>query len=297
MAKRRTKSSAAAALEELDALIQAGAWEAAREPALALVKQYPTAPGVMERSLHVLRQLQQWQPLIDLLLEARNRYQLWPDGSDLLIGQSLVELEQWDQAVPYLQLALEQPENGPWAHHFLGKALRHLGRIDEALTHQRQAAALLPDFPWAPFEAAQLLLDLQQPRLAVLELQEARRRHGSPNPVMEEQWTQLQHLALLSQVEQHQAQGQITEAFAVLRQAMVQAPDDSALNAKLAELLASPQPVADGSAVDQTIDVIALDLELAKIELLLDQLEERLTQQQQAVPSDQASTEGEISYL
>ena len=114
---------------------------------------------------------------------------------------------------------------------------------------------------------------------------------------MEEQWDQLQHLALLSQVEQHQAQGQITEAFAVLRQAMAQAPDDADLNAKLAELLASPQPVVDGSAVEQTIDVTTFDLELSKIEMLLDQLEERLTQQQQAVPSDQASTDGEISYL
>ena len=204
MGKRRTKASVAAALQELDALIQAGDWEAAREPALALFKQHPTTPGVIERSMHVLRQLQQWQPLIDLLLEARNRYQLWPDGSDLLIGQSLVELGQWDQATPYLLLAVDQPEHAPWAHHFIGKALRHTGQIEEALTHQRQAVALLPDFPWAPFEAAQLHLELQQPRLAVLELQEARRRHGSPNAVMEEQWQKLQPLVLLNRVEQLQ---------------------------------------------------------------------------------------------
>ena len=69
MTKRRTKASAAAALQELDVLIQAGDWEAAREPALALFKQHPTAPGVIERGMHVLRQLHQWQPLIDLLIE------------------------------------------------------------------------------------------------------------------------------------------------------------------------------------------------------------------------------------
>ena len=125
MSKRRTKASATNAIQKLDALIQAGDWEAASEPALLLFKQYPTTPGVMERSMHVLRQVEQWQLLVDLLIEARNRYQLWPYGSDLLIGQSLVELEQWDQAIPYLQLALAQPEHAPWAHHFFGKALRH----------------------------------------------------------------------------------------------------------------------------------------------------------------------------
>ena len=132
MAKRRTKASAAAALQALDELIQAGDWEVARESVLGLFKQHPTTPGVIERSMHVLRQLQQWQPLIDLLLEARNRYQLWPDGSDLLIGQSLVE---WTlgSGGPYLQLAIDQPEHAPWAHHFLGKALRHRP-FEEALT-------------------------------------------------------------------------------------------------------------------------------------------------------------------
>ena len=295
MSKRRTKASATNAIQKLDALIQAGDWEAASEPALLLFKQYPTTPGVMERSMHVLRQVEQWQLLVDLLIEARNRYQLWPYGSDLLIGQSLVELEQWDQAIPYLQLALAQPEHAPWAHHFFGKALRHTGRIEEALTHQRQAEAMLPDFPWAPFEAAQLLIELQQMRLAVLELQEARRRHGSPNPVMEEQWVQLQHLVLLSKVEQHQEQGQISEAFAVLRRAMAQAPDDPALNAKVCELLALPQRAVDGSVVEKEIDVTALDVELGKIELMLDQLEEQLTRDEE-ISSIKASPEEEISY-
>lgn len=296
MSKQRTKASDVNAIQELDALIQAGDWEAASEPALLLFKQYPTTPGVMERSMHVLRQAEQWQLLVDLLIEARNRYQLWPYGCDLLVGQSLVELEQWDQAIPYMQLALAQPEHAPWAHHFFGKALRHTGRLEEALEHQRLSAEQLPDFPWAPFEAAQLLLELQRPGLAVLELQEARRRHGVPNPVMEEQWNQLRHLVLLSQVEEHQAQGQIPEAFAVLRQAMTQAPDDAALNAKLAVLLALPKPAIDGSADDQSIDVTALDVELSKIELLLDQLEEQMTREQETL-STQASPKADISYL
>ena len=122
---------------------------------------------------------------------------------------------------------------------FLGKALRHSGRLEETLEQQRLAAEQLPDFAWAPFEAAQVLMELEQPRLAVLELQEARRRHGEPNPVIEEQWQKLQPLVLLNRVEQLQAAGSITEAFAVLRQAMAQAPEDEALSSKLMELLAA----------------------------------------------------------
>ena len=198
--------------------------------------------------------------------------------------------------MPYLELALQQPEHASWAHHFFGKAQRHLGLIDDALRHQRQATESLSDFPWAPFEAAQLLLELQQPRLAVLELQEARRRHGKPNPVIEKQWDQLQHQVLLSQVEQHQTQGQITEAFALLRQAMIQSPDDSALNDKLAELLFLLQPPSDKGAVEKNVDLNALDVELCKIEIMLDQLEERLMGQQETSPIS-ISPVGENSYI
>ena len=295
MAKRRRKASAADALQELDALTQAGDWEAAREPALALFKHYPTTPGVIERSIHVLRQLQQWQRLIDLLLEARNRYQLWPDGSDLLIGQSLVELEQWDQAIPYLQLALDQPEDAPWAHHFFGKALRHLNRIDEALTHQQKAVALLPDFPWAPFEVAQLLMEMQKPRLAVLELQEARRRHGSPNPVIEEQWQKAQPLVLLNRVDQLQVEGKVTEAFALLRQAMLLTPDDEVLSVKLIELLISQSKSPETSSVENRIEVSLLEQELNQIEVLLDQLESQVSGE--LMQDSSSLSDMEISYV
>ena len=189
-----TTSSLTAALQELDGLIQQQQWPAARAAADGLLAKAPTTPGVIERAILVLRQLEDWRALTDLLLEARNKFQLWPSGSDLLMGQGMVELSQWAQAVPYLELAASQNVDGGWPHHFLGKALRHGGRLEEALEQQRLASEQLPDFAWAPFEAAQVLMELERPRLAVLELQEARRRHGAPNPVIEEQWQKLQPL-------------------------------------------------------------------------------------------------------
>ena len=111
----------------------------------------------------------------------------------------------------------------------------------------------------------------------MLELQEARRRHGAPNDVIEAQWQTLQPLVLLNRVEQLQAAGSVTEAFGVLRQAMAQAPDDDALNAKLMELLAAQVEPAVASASDSVVDVNAFEQELNQIEALLDQLEAQVT--------------------
>lgn len=270
MAKSRNLSTA---LQELDALIQSQQWQEARPVAESLVQRAPTAVGVIERAILVLRQLEDWAALTQLLTTARNRYQLWPLGSDLMMGQAMVELGEWSKAIPYLELAQEQEDSSGWAQHFLGKAMRHTGRLEEALALQQQASELLPNFAWAPFEAAQVLLELKQPRRAVLELQEARRRHGDANPVMEEQWQRLQPVVLGERVKQLGAEGNTTEAFAVLRQAMALAPEDEALNELLMQLITSQ---AIGGA--PTGDLSALEQELNAIEALLDQLESQAQQ-------------------
>ena len=123
----------ATCLKELDHLIQQQQWLAARAAAESLVESAATTPGVIERAMLVFRQLEDWNALINLLLEVRNRYQLWPIGSDLLMGQAMVEIEKWDQAIPYLELAVSQDIDEGWPHHFLGKALRHTGRLEESL--------------------------------------------------------------------------------------------------------------------------------------------------------------------
>ena len=291
-----TTSAFTVALQELDGLIQQQQWHEARAAADALVTQAPTTPGVIERAMLVLRQLEDWRGSTALLLE-RQQIPAVAAGQRPVDGPGMVELSQWAQAVPYLELALSQEVDGGWPHHFLGKALRHSGRLEEALEQQRLAADQLPDFAWAPFEAAQVLMELEQPRLAVLELQEARRRHGAPNSVIEEQWHKLQPLVLLNRVEQLQTAGSITEAFAVLRQAMAHAPEDEALSAKLMELLAAQSEPADGSAVDSKVDVNALEQELIQIEWLLDQLEAQSSHQPPAPQAAPALADGEMTYL
>lgn len=286
MSKRQSLNKT---LLQLDELTQAQRWQEARPVAEALVEQAPTTPGVIERALLVLRQLEDWPALTQLLLRARNQYQLWPPGSDLSMGQGMLEQGQWSKAIPYLELALEQEASAGWSQHFLGKAFRHTGRLEEALELQRQASAILPEFAWAPFEACQLLMELKQPSQAVLELQEARRRHGATNAVMEEQWQRLQPVVLQERVEQLIAAGESTEAFALLRQAMALAPEDEGLNQLLTRLLLSSgaQPPAGEPADAESV----LEHELNAIETLLDQLEAQ-AQRQAALVSD-----AELSYL
>ena len=156
-----TTSALTAALQELDSLIQQQQWPSSCGCRCTRRQSADHAGGDWQAML-VLRQLEDWQALAAAIGGAQ-QIQLWPLGSDLLMGRGMVELSQWAQAVPYLELALSQEVDGGWPHHFLGKALRHSGRLEEALEQQRLAAEQLPDFAWAP-EAAQVLMELEQPR-------------------------------------------------------------------------------------------------------------------------------------
>ena len=270
-------------LQRLDHAIQAQEWETARPLADTIGAQRPTTPGVLERVILVLRQQEDWPALVDQLLLARNQYQLWPAGSDLLMGQAMVELGEWQKAIPYLDIALEQEPNAGWSHHFLGKALRHVGRLEEALAYQQQASRILETFAWAPFEAAQVLIELKRPREAALELQEARRRDGGNDLVIEEQWQRLQPTILAERVEQLITAENITEAFSVLRHAFSLAPDDEDLNQLLTQLLEMPQR-EDASS----INLMAIEQEMNAIEKLLDQLEAQ---------AQSTLDPGELTYL
>ena len=132
------------------------------------------------------------------------------------------------------------------------------------------AAEQLPEFA-GPFEAAQVLIELEQPRMAILELQ-VLADVTEFNVVIEDQWQKLQPLVLLLRVEQLQAEGN-ADALAVLRQAMLQIPEDEALNAKLIELLLSQSSSVTHSDNDHEVDVFAMEKELKKIESMLDLLE------------------------
>ena len=205
------------------------------------------------------------------------------------MGQGMVELGKWSESIPYLELAVAQDSSSGWAHHFLGKAMRHTGHLKIALTHQQQASERLPEFPWAPFECAQLFLEQGQSKLAILEMQEARRRSGETNEVIETEWQKLKPVVILEQADQLIDAGHISEAFSVLRQAMLQDPDNSNLSDRLLQLIS-----ADGSdhgpAQQSGFDAAALlDQELTEIEVLLDQLEGK--------PSSAHSTDDEVAFV
>jgi tetratricopeptide (TPR) repeat protein len=262
-------------LRQLDALIEQQNWHDATPKALALFEAKPTTPGVLEKAVVVLREQGAWQQLSELLLKARNRYGLWPSGSDLQLGQALLEQGEPSQACPLLEQALEESDCQAWAHHFLGKALRQLDQLEPALEHQRQAAELLPTFAWAPFEAAQLLLSLQRPGEALIELHEGRRRAGSAGePAIEALWHELQPTAALLRVDVLLEQGDVAAAMGQLRPLLSSRGDDAAVQKRLTAVLALQQPPApSGDLSPQEQELEAIKSELRSIELLLDALE------------------------
>ena len=126
-------------VQELDALIAAQNWDEASPLAQDLMDETPLTPGVLERLAQVLRGQEDWEALMDVLMRSRNRYQLWPQGSDLLMGQGMVELGRWSESIPYLELAVAQDSMSGWAHHFLGKRMAWVFQrlLSERPNHER----------------------------------------------------------------------------------------------------------------------------------------------------------------
>jgi tetratricopeptide (TPR) repeat protein len=205
------------------------------------------------------------------------------------MGQGMVELGRWSESIPYLELALAQDSLTGWAHHFLGKAMRYTGHLQDSLSHQQTASEQLPEFPWAPFEAGQILLELGQAKLAIVEIKEARQRCGESNEVIEAEWKKLKPVVILEQVDQLILAGKTNKAFSVLRQAMLQNPGHSALDERLMQLITADNSDC-GTSEHSGFDAAAfLDQELNEIEILLDQLEGK--------PSSAQSTDDEVAFV
>lgn len=260
---------------EVDQLIATQQLDRAVSLAEELFVQAPSKPGVLERMILVLRQSEQWARLCEVLMQARNRFQLWPQGSDLLMGQGMLELGRFEQARPFLEQALTEPSTEAWANHFYGKVLRRAGEFDAALKHQMAASAQLPEFAWAPFEAAEILVELKRESEAVLELMEARRRLGeTSNLVIETLWQRLQPVVVRDQIDRLIESGELEAAHNLLRKQLIQTPDCPDLSQRLARLL--QEESSQTKQQNQTaVDLNQLDAELRTIELLLDALEER----------------------
>jgi predicted Zn-dependent protease len=253
----------------VDRAIKAGALADAQTQLEALMERHPTQPGVLERMVMVLRQQEQWPAVQELLLEARNRYGLWPDGSDLLLGQSLVEQGQMEGARAYLETACLE-EDASWAHHFLGKVLRSCGELEAALEQQQLASEALPGFLWAPYEAAELLWQLGRPVEALLEAKEAQRRSGPVDrALMEALLEQLQPAQALLVVERCLEQGDQAGAERALRQGLREHPQEALLLARAGELLRESEP----DLGDERLD--GIERELNAMEALLDALEQQ----------------------
>ena len=222
-----------------------------------------------------LRQQERWPAVQQLLLEVRNRYQIWPKGSDLLMGQSLLEQGKSVDALTYLEGAVQDAEPG-WAHHFLGKALRQQERYEEALEQQREAIYYLEDFAWAPFEAAELLVLLGRKVEAAVEVLEAQRRSagqeadqgGAIDQLLEE----LRPALLTIEAEQLLEQGESDEALQVIREGLIADPDSPELQRLVMRCAKGASNGYSGSDEDQ--DPCAT--ELATIELMLDAFEAQL---------------------
>ena len=88
-----------AALQNLDSLIASHQWAEAVPLAEQLMARVLQTPIVLERCIQSLRGQEDWEALMDLLMRSRNRYLLWPHGSDLLMGQAMIELGKWSESI------------------------------------------------------------------------------------------------------------------------------------------------------------------------------------------------------
>ena len=263
-------------LQQLDQLIAAQAWPQAKPLATALFDANPTGLGVLERAVMVLRELGEWRALADLMLEARNTYGLWAQGSELLLGRALMEQGKVRQALPLLEEAVAQESSAGWAHHFLGQALRQQGRYEEALEQQREASRHLQDFAWAPFEAAELLVLLGRKVEAAAEALEAQRRisrqEADQGGAIDQLLEELRPALLSIEAGQLLDQGDRDEALQVIREGLIADPDSPALQ-RLVMRCAKGAANGDFKA-DEEPDPWAT--ELASIALLLDAFEAQL---------------------
>ncbi len=75
------------------------------------------------------------------------------------IGAYFIEQEKWEEAIPWLEKALEAERYEPrhYPHYNLGRVYLHLKQIDEALEEFNEALKILPDY--AP--AIQMISQIQ----------------------------------------------------------------------------------------------------------------------------------------
>jgi len=261
-------------LIELDELIIAQDWQAAEFVALKLFNSTPTGLGVLERIVTVLRERCKWDKLAELLLKARNNYGLWPNGSNLQLGQALLEQGKIDQARNFLEQALNDFDCEGWANHFLGKALRQLGELELALDHQLNATELLPDFMWAPFECAHILRQLNRPLEAVVEAHEAKRRcNGDVNPLVYQLLDELEPALKAFEIDELIECGDKDAAYSAMRRELIKHPSDPEIRLRARTILNNSE---------STIDAILLSIieaELQDFKLLLDAFEADLERQ------------------
>lgn len=252
----------------IDQLIAVQDWHTAEIEAFKLFNSNPTFLGVLERIVTILRERSEWDKLADLLLQARNNYGLWPNGSNLQLGQALLEQGKIEQARNFLEQALNDTESEGWAHHFLGKALRKMGELELALNHQLNAADILPDFMWAPFESAQILRQLNRPLEAVLEAHEANRRgNGDEHPLVRQLLDELEPAQKVLEIDELIECGDQDAAFSAMRYELIKHPSDSELRKRARKILS-----ISGSAKD-AIPLSIVEAELQDFELLLDAFE------------------------
>lgn len=102
---------------------------------------------------------------IDVITDSAELYQK--------LGNSCLELKQWQDAVVYYQKALELNPNRYWNQCNLGKALTAINKFEEAATQYQKAISSKPKKPYAYNRLGEVLLELKQWEQGVLVLEKA----------------------------------------------------------------------------------------------------------------------------
>ena len=147
-------------------LLANGKLEEAKELYLEAISCITDSAEIYQKLGDSCLELEQWQ---DAITYYQNALNLNPHHYWLYInlGEAFVKQHQWQQAVEVYEKALKIQADYPLTYHKLGAAFLELKQWQSAVKILQQAIAIEPDFSWNYYDLGKALFNLQQYQLAV----------------------------------------------------------------------------------------------------------------------------------
>jgi len=202
------------------------------------------------------------------LQEELARVKLRKDPADFSanynLGAVLSLQDKFEDAIPFLNRALESAPTDAAAHNTLGAVLRGSGRLDEAIRQFQEAVNLRPDYPDARYNLADALLAAGNLNDGVVEFRTLVQANPQDVAAKGKLSAALQQLGT-----QLASKRRLPEALAMMEEARTITPDDADLLTNIGAALASMGRYQEAEAEFVRALQLAPDHEVARRNLAL----------------------------